>query len=203
MKEHKTKVLVVIASTRPGRVGKPIAEWFIEEVKKDVRFQIEVADLAEINLPFFDEPEHPVLQKYTKSHTIEWSKTVAGADAFIFVTPEYNFGAPAPLINALDFLSKEWNYKPVGFVSYGGVSGGTRSVQHIKQIVTTLKMVPLYEAINIPFFRNNMKEGIFVPGEQQTKAVQPMMDELNKLASALKPLHHIPSMHQTRVPARV
>ena len=93
------------------------------------------------------------------------------ADAYVFVTPEYNFGTPPALINALDYVYLEWNYKAAGFVSYGGLSGGTRSVQMTKQVLTTLKVVPIYEAVNIPFFNQFMKDGKFQGNESHQKAV--------------------------------
>ena len=80
------------------------------------------------------------------------------ADAFVFVTPEYNFNMPPALLNALDFLSKEWNYKPAGFVSYGGVSGGLRSVQMSKHVVAALKMMPMAEGVAIPSFTTHLDE---------------------------------------------
>ena len=90
-----------------------------------------------------DEPNHPRLRQYTKQHTKDWSAKVEAADAFVFVMPEYNYGFNAPLKNVIDYLNQEWAYKPVGFVSYGGVASGTRAVQMIKQVVTTLKMTTL------------------------------------------------------------
>jgi NAD(P)H-dependent FMN reductase len=92
------------------------------------KFSIDLVDLKEVNLPLLDEPEHPRLQHYRHDYTKAWSATVQRADAYVFVTPEYNHGAPPVLINALDCVFVEWNYKPAGFVSYGGVSAGTRSV---------------------------------------------------------------------------
>ena len=99
---------IVIASTRPGRKGIYVADWFIEAVKKYPDFEVEVLDLAEINLPFIDEPNHPRLQKYEKDHTKEWSRKIDSADAFVVITPEYNYGmAPAlmlvPLQEAVNF----------------------------------------------------------------------------------------------------
>jgi len=84
----------------------------------------------------------PRLRQYTKRHTIEWSAIIDASDAFVFVTPEYNYGYPASLKNAIDYLHQEWLRKPVGFVSYGGVAAGTRSVQQLKQVVTCLSMMP-------------------------------------------------------------
>lgn len=148
------QVKVITASTRPGRKGPAITHWILELLKQFDAIQVEHLDLKEINLPFLDEPHHPRLKKYIHEHTIQWSKTIEGADAFIFVTPEYNFGFPATLKNALDFLFEEWHYKPVGIVSYGGLSAGTRAAQMLKQIITTLKMMPLTESVAIPFLQN-------------------------------------------------
>src|ERR1039458_1334934 len=132
------KLQIFIASTRPGRVGLPVANWFVERARQHGGFEIEVVDLAEVDLPFMDEPNHPAQRQYTKQHTLRWSALVDSADAFVFVMPEYNYGFSAPLKNAIDYLNWEWRYKPVGFVSYGGIAAGTRSVQMIKQVVTAL-----------------------------------------------------------------
>ncbi len=179
---------VIIASTRPGRVGLPIGQWFAEFAKKNGTFNVEVLDLAEINLPFFDEPNHPAMRQYTKEHTKKWSAQVDGADAFVVVLPEYNFTMPATLVNAFDFLYHEWNYKPIGFVSYGGVSAGTRSVQTAKLLATTLKMMPMYEAVTLPFIGQLMKEGVFAANETHEKAAAKMLEELAKWTGALKTL---------------
>ena len=109
-----TRLMIIIASTRPGRVGLPAGLWFDARARARGGFDVDLADLAEIKLPFMDEPNHPRLQKYTKQHTKEWSARVAEAQAFVFVTPEYNYGLCAPLKNAIDFLHNEWLYKPFG-----------------------------------------------------------------------------------------
>ena len=182
----RPKLLVVIASTRPGRVGLPVGRWFDGQVRAHGAFEVEVADLLEINLPFMDEPNHPRLGQYTHQHTKDWSATVKAADAFAFVTPEYNYSLTAPLKNAIDFLHTEWQYKPVGFVSYGGVSGGTRAVQMLKQVVTTLKMTPLPEAVSIPFVARFIDdEGDFVPDEMIEQSAQAMLSELLRVSEAL------------------
>ena len=179
---------VIIASTRPGRAGLPIGRWAFDQVVRHGAFQGKLVDLAEVNLPLFDEPKHPRLAAYEHRHTLDWSATVRAADAFVIVTPEYNFGAPPALVNALDYLSAEWAYKPVSFVSYGGVSAGTRAVQMAKQYVTALKMMPIPEAVAVPFFSQHLKDGVFSPPETQEQAAKAMLDELGKWASALKPL---------------
>lgn len=145
-----------------------------------------MVDLAEINLPMHNESKHPRLQQYEHEHTRKWSSIVSEADAFVFVTPEYNYGPPPALINALSYVYKEWNYKPAAFVSYGGTSGGTRAVQVEKQIITTLKIVPIYEAVAIPMVTQSMKEGVFVPAETHEKAAGALLNELFRWAQALK-----------------
>jgi NAD(P)H-dependent FMN reductase len=180
---------VIIASTRPGRKGIHVADWFMEAVKKYNDFEVEVLDLAKINLPFLDEPKHPKLQQYEHEHTKDWSSKIDSAEAFIAIVPEYNYGMPPTLANAIDFVYKEWNYKPIGFVSYGGISGGTRSVQMCKEIMSTVKLVPLTEAVNLPFFEKKIDEkGQFHSDELIDNAVHLMMSELLKWTIALKPM---------------
>ena len=130
------KLQVIFASTREGRQGFPIAEWVVERARAHGKFEPELVDLREVNLPLFDEPQHPRLRQYQHAHTKAWSAIVAAADAFVFVTPEYNYGMPPALLNAIDYLSAEWAYKPAAIVSYGGVSGGTRSAQMTKLMLT-------------------------------------------------------------------
>ena len=122
------RLQVVIASTRPGRIGPVVGDWFVQQAKAHGAFDVEVTDLAELNLPFHDEPNHPMTGHYEHEHTREWSRIVDAADAIVFVMPEYNYSFSAPLKNALDYLNREWAYKPVAFVSYGGISGGMRAV---------------------------------------------------------------------------
>jgi len=180
---------IVIAATRQGRKGDRVAQWFEQQARGHGKFDIELVDLAEVNLPMMDEPEHPRLRQYQHEHTKQWSARVSRADAFVFVTPEYNYSAPPSLINAMDYLVHEWAYKAVGFVSYGGVSGGTRSVQMIKLTATALRMVPLAEAVSLPFFTKYFDaDGAFAPGETQNKAATVMLDELLRWTNALKVL---------------
>ena len=126
-------------------------QWVYNQAVAHGGFQPELVDLAEVALPFMDEPNHPRLRTYVHQHTKDWSAKIEAGDAFVFVMPEYNHGMTAPLKNALDYLQHEWQYKPVSFVSYGGVAAGTRAVRMIKPVVVGLKMVPLVEAVAIPF----------------------------------------------------
>ena len=182
------KLHVVIDSTRPGRAGLPIGNWFHAYARQRGTFDTRLVDLAEINLPMFDEPRHPRLRQYEHAHTKAWSAIVAEADAFVLVTPEYNFAAPPALLNALDYLHQEWQYKPVGFVSYGGPAGGTRSVQMLKLPLTALKMVPLFESVTLPLFFKQLQDGVFQPTEANETAAAAMLDELARWTTALKTL---------------
>ncbi|MEP7000802.1 MAG: NADPH-dependent FMN reductase [bacterium] len=187
---QKLTLQVIIASTRAGRLGGAVGAWFVECATRHAQFDVELVDLAIVNLPLLDEPNHPRFRKYEHEHTKAWSALIDRADAYVIVTPEYDYSTPASLVNALQCLVQEWAYKPVGFASYGGVSGGTRGVQMTKQLVTTLKMMPMFEAVSIPFFAQHIDKetGIFSPGEVQGKAAVVMLDELLRWANALKPM---------------
>jgi NAD(P)H-dependent FMN reductase len=182
---ERPRLMIVIASTRPGRVGLPVGEWFAGRAREHGGWDVDVADLAEIDLPFMDEPKHPRLREYTHQHTKDWSARVDAADAFVFVHPEYNYGMTAPLKNALDYLNQEWKYKPLGLVSYGGVSAGTRAAQMIKQVATTLGLFPIFEAVSIPFVAEFVGEGgAIVPNQVMEKAAGAMLDELLRVSAA-------------------
>ena len=139
-----------------------------------------MVDLAELKLPPLDEPNHPRLRQYTQRHTREWSEQVDAADAFVFVTPEYNHGYPASLKLALDYLHHEWRYKPVGFVSYGGVAAGTRSVEQLQQVVTALRMTAVIEQVNIPFYQQFIDDddGEVHANRVMEQAAGTMLDQL-------------------------
>lgn len=180
---------VLVSSTRPGRLGPVVADWFVKRVHQQGVFDVDLIDLATVNLPFLDEPNHPRLQRYTHEHTRQWSERVMNLDAFVFVVPEYNFGMAPTLLNALNFLFREWAYAPLGFVSYGGVSGGTRGVQMAKQVVTTLKMMPIPESVTISFVQNCLDaDGDLAPTTAMAQAAEMMLDELRRWESALRRL---------------
>jgi NAD(P)H-dependent FMN reductase len=173
-----TRLQVIIASTRPERAGEPIGRWFVDRSRQDGRFTVEVTDLAELALPMMNEPHHPRLKQYIHGHTRTWSRTVDDADAFVFVMPEYNHGFTGPLKNAIDYLHDEWAYKPVGFVSYGGLSGGMRAVQLLKPVLTCLRMIPLTDQVALANFSQHLNGRVFDPGEAADIACTTMLDDL-------------------------
>ena len=176
----------IICSTRPGRVGPTIARWFNEAAQAHGKFDAQLVDIADFNLPVYDEPKHPMMQQYEHAHTKVWSASVAAADAFVFVTPEYNYGPPPSLVNALNYVYREWNYKPASFVSYGGVSGGLRAVQVEKQILTTLKVMPIPEQVSVHMAGQHVEDGVFKPDGVHTASAGRALDELYRWAEALK-----------------
>jgi NAD(P)H-dependent FMN reductase len=180
------KLEVIIASTRPGRIGDQIGKWIAEYAAANSEFDVGIADLLEFNLPIFDEPNHPITGIYTKDQTKAWAKRIAAADAFIVVTPEYNFTMPPSLLNAIDYLHTEWRRKPVAFVGYG-VVGASRAIQSGRTLFSSLNAMPIgpamtligVHAMAVKTFEPNMERG-----KQPADA---MLSELVVWANALKP----------------
>jgi NAD(P)H-dependent FMN reductase len=185
-------VQIIIASTRPGRVGPSVAAWVQDRAVQHGGFDVELIDLAEVNLPMLDEPRHPRFGDYEHEHTRAWSATVNRADAFVFVLPEYNYGFNAAIKNAIDFLHAEWQYKPVGFASYGGVAAGTRAVQLLKPVLSALKMMPLSEAVHIPFVTQFLDaDRRLQPNDVMEASVTAMLDELARWTNAMSSLRGV------------
>ncbi len=183
------KLTIILTSTRPGRVGKAVADWFYDYAQANpAGFEIGFADLQEINLPLLDEPNHPAKQQYEHEHTKRWSQIVDGSDAFVFVLPEYNYTAPPSFINAVDYLYNEWKYKPAGFVSYGGISGGIRSTETAKHLLNTVEMVPIKQQVMIPLVNNHLEDGTFVPTTIHEQSAQTMLETIAPWAEALRTL---------------
>jgi len=188
----KPVLLVVIASTRPGRVGLPIARWFADYARRHGEFDVEIADLADIDLPLMDEPHHPRLRNYVHDHTRRWSGMVDRADAVVFVMPEYNHSFNGALKNAIDYLHEEWKHKPVSTVSYGGVSAGLRAVQALKPVLIALSMLVVPDAVMIPFFPRHVsgegEDRVFTPNEEIEISAKGMLDTLTRWAPTTRTL---------------
>jgi len=181
------KLKIITSTLREGRKGIILANWITEKAKQTGNFDVELLDLKEINLPMMDELHHPMMKKYQHEYTKQWSAKIEEADAFIFVTAEYDYNYPAPLRNALEYLYSEWNYKPAAILSYGGVSAGTRASNALKGDLMTLKVVTIAEAINLPFFTQFIDEnGKFTPNETVEAAAKKMFKELLRWTKGLK-----------------
>ena len=181
------KLKVISSTVRPGRKGPIIAKWIMDITDMNKNFEVELLDLGEINLPMMDEPSHPSLKKYEHDHTKAWSAKIEEADAFIFVTAEYDYNYPAPLRNALEYLFHEWAYKAAGLVSYGGISAGTRAWVSLKNDLGTFRMVPIIESVNIPFFNKYINEDDeFVADDILIKAADNMLTQIVRWTKGLK-----------------
>lgn len=176
----KPVLQVVIGSTRPGRVGGAIAQWFYDLARAYEGFDVELVDLAEVNLPLFDEPQHPRRQQYLHEHTKRWSAIVHRADAVVFVIPEYNHGMNAAIKNAVDFLYVEWRYKPFGIVSYGGGARGLRAAQALKPSLIALK-TPYAGDVGISLPLTPVVEGVFEGDPELAKTAVGLLEELARL----------------------
>ena len=148
--QHTPRIQVILGSTRQGRAGEQVARWFADLAAQRDDIDVELVDLRDWPLPFFDSPTSPKRELSDDPRVRAWSAKVAEADGYVLVTPEYNYGYPAVLKNALDHLYYEWNDKPVGFVGYGGMAGGIRAVQQLRQVVVELGLVQTHAQVIIP-----------------------------------------------------
>ncbi len=178
---------VVVGSVRPGRVGLPVGRWFHRHAQRHGAFDVRLIDLAEVALPVNEEPKHPRLRQYRHEHTKRWSALVEQADAFVFVSPEYNHSFSAPLKNALDYLNQEWRDKPAGLLTYGGASAGTRALVALRPVLAALGMPSVPTAVTVPFVAQFMtQEGEFEPNEATVKGADSMLTELTRWTEAMR-----------------
>lgn len=184
-------VKVIVGSTRPGRFSEKVLPWLEGELSRRSDLQVEVLDLKEYQLPYFDaevSPAYVTDGNYGNDVVNSWSKKIAEADAYIIIAPEYNHGYSAVLKNALDVVYGEWNNKVVGFVSYGSVGGG-RVVEQLRQVAVELQMASARNAVHIqaPWFlldeAGNLKEGALA---DYTGSLNGMLDQLMWWGNALK-----------------
>jgi NAD(P)H-dependent FMN reductase len=170
---------IIIGSTRPGRMGGAVGAWFHELAVRHERFDVELIDLFEIDLPLLDEPRPAGRGPYTKAHTRRWSQLVDAAAAYVFVVPEYNHSYNAATKNSLDFLNEEWRHKPVGFVGYGGSAGGARAVQALTPVVVALGMRPLARSVHIPLINRAVTaDGTLRTDERRDNSARLLLDEM-------------------------
>lgn len=152
--EKILKIKIIVGTTRQNRFSERAASYIHQEAIKQKNVDVEVLDLREYPLPFFDESITPTMfesakHEYTNEVAKKWTSKIDEADAFIIVTAEYNHGYPAVLKNALDYVFKEWNRKAVGFVGYGN-AGGARAIEQLREVVVELQLAPIRHAIHIP-----------------------------------------------------
>ncbi|HVW96269.1 MAG TPA: NAD(P)H-dependent oxidoreductase [Mucilaginibacter sp.] len=182
------KLKIISSTVRPGRKGSIVAGWIGEVAKATGDLDVEILDLGEINLPLMNEAVHPIMRQYEHDHTKQWSEKIEEADAFIFVTAEYDYSYPASLKNALEYLVHEWAYKPAGIVSYSaGAFAGVRAVMSLKSDLLSLKIVSLGEMVNIPLLQQYINDdNQFVPDERLSSAAAIMLKQLVRWTKGMK-----------------
>ena len=184
---EKPLLQIIVGSTRPGRAGIAIAEWFYALAAEREDFEVELVDLAEVNLPLFDEPIHPVKREYVHEHTLNWSHIIDRADAYVFVIPEYNHSMNAAVKNAIDYLHWEWVYKPYSIVCYGGASMGLRAATALKPVLVQLHMSWCGD-VSIPLMTTPVVDGVFHANDVLVDASTTALNELARFTPILKQL---------------
>jgi NAD(P)H-dependent FMN reductase len=185
---NSMKVGIIISSTRPNRIGEQVARWVLEAVSQTRGLDFKLVDLLAFNLPIFNEPGIPSRDPYVYDYTKKWSTEISSYQAFIIVTPEYNAGYPSSLKNALDYLYKEWNEKPVVIVSYG-YHGGSRCAAQLKQILENgLKMKVINTMPALTLNQNSFGEDKKLKNPDQDfavnlPAIKSSIDELKQVLS--------------------
>lgn len=187
---NKPKIKVILGSIREGRNGIKVAEWFMNAVKEFDGADIELVDLKEYPLPLFADAESPMMRgtKENANPQVQtWLNKLNEGDGFIFITAEYNHGIPGVFKNAIDYALAEWHNKPVGFVSYGGSAGGSRSIEQLRQVVAELSMYDIREEINIPFIWAAFDEQGNLPHNDSLKdTANVIISKVSDLALKLK-----------------
>lgn len=179
------KVGIILGSTRPNRAGEAVAAWVYEKARARGDADYELVDIRDYDLPLLDEPVPPSQGKYSKDHTKRWSAKIAGFDAFVFVTPEYNHSTSGALKNALDFLYAEWNNKVAGFVSYGS-AGGVRAVEHLRLIMAELQIADVRAQVTLSLATDFENYTTFKPADRHGRTLDAMLGQVLAWGAALR-----------------
>lgn len=183
----KPKIAIIMSSTRAARFADKPAKWIEDLAVARGDMEIELIDLRDYPMPFFDEPASNAYVPSANEVAQRWQKKVAEFDGYIFVTAEYNHSIPAVLKNALDYASPEWNRKPAACVGYGSV-GGARAVEQLRLILVELQMAPTRNSVHIQgpdFFEALMKGRDLDDIPFIAENAVALLDELHWWASAL------------------
>lgn len=181
------EVAVILGSTRPGRKAGAVAEWVLDTANALPGAQARAVDLEEFRLPLLDEPAPAIAGRYQNAHTREWAAAIAPADAFVFVTPEYNRSIPGALKNAIDFLYDEWRDKAAGFVSYGVDAGGARAVEHLRGVMSELHVATVRDHVALSL-SDDFDQRRPAPRSHQQAKLEALLAHLTAWGTALRAL---------------
>jgi NAD(P)H-dependent FMN reductase len=174
------KIAIIVGSTRPGRFGPQVAEWFHGLTKNEHGGVFDIIDIADFSLPILDEP---IPSGISKDHTKRWSEAIAQYDGYVYVTPEYNHSLPGSFKNAVDFLSHEWSHKPVAYVGYGWAKGH-RAIEAWRTVAAQFSQYDLREEVNIQLDGS----GTFVPNDFDTSHAEALIKSIVFWAEELAPI---------------
>ena len=180
------KIGIIVGSTRPGRLGIHVGNW-VKETAQAEGVEFELVDLVDYALPMLDEPYPASMGKYQKDHTKKFSAKIDEFDGYIFVTAEYNHTIPGALSNAISFLSREWNDKAAGIVSYGSM-GGVRANEHLRQVLGELQVADVRANVLLSLFTDFENFRTFAPGPSRAGELAAQVDQVVRWARALQPL---------------
>lgn len=182
------KIGIIISSTRASRMGAEVGDFVYSIAKKREDLSFEIVDLIDYQMPFFDEPASNAFVPSTHASAVKWQKKIAELDGFLFIVAEYNGSITAALKNALDYANPEWIRKPAAFFAYGSI-GGSRAVQHLKEICIELQMAPISKSVYIQgadFFSLYMQEKKVTELTYLEDLSKDMFDNLSWWTYALK-----------------
>ncbi|MBB5934401.1 NADPH-dependent FMN reductase [Streptomyces zagrosensis] len=187
MSRTALQLAIIVGSTRGGRFAPVVANWITEQARQHGDLDVNVIDLAEISLPNEMPPYGAAPGPQAAAALAKLTPGLAAADAFIVITPEYNHSYPASLKNAIDWHNAEWHAKPVGFVSYGGISGGLRAVEHLRGVFAELHAVTIRDTVSFPMAGNLFDgEGQLKSPEGPNAAAKALFDQLVWWGRALR-----------------
>lgn len=180
-----TRIAIILGSTRPGRNGKQVADWVLEQAALREDAEFELVDLADHPLPHLDEPMPAAMGQYQNDHTRKWAERIADFDGYIFITPEYNHSTSGVLKNAIDYLFGEWNNKAAGLVGYGGV-GGARAIEHLRLVLAELQVATVRQTLTLSLASEFENYSTFMPGESQARLLGTLFDQVVAWSKAME-----------------
>ena len=179
------KIQIITGSTRPNRLNRQVADWVYSIASQRDDIDVELVDIADFNLPLFDEPMSPAMAAPTKDHTKKWASKVREADGYIFITPEYNHSVSGALKNAIDFVYGEWNNKAAGFVGYGS-AGGARAIEHLRGIMGEIQVADVRSTVMLNLMNDFENFSKLKNVDAHVPSLETLMDQLTAWSEALK-----------------
>lgn len=176
-------LLIIHGTTRPSRSGILVSRALESLAKETTTFDVEFADLKDINLPFLDELDHPRSGNYEHPHTRAWAATVARADAIVWATPQYNGSFSAPLKNAIDYLAAEWEGKPLGIIAWGYSNGGLDAARALTPVAASLRMDLVEPLLGYTSYGADLNDGSLTVSEEWKRNATTLLKGLEERAA--------------------